>query len=96
MEENPIEISTRVVLTEKAPFWVDVFYDYVYDNDRGGVDYYGTYLVRACVSSEGGTSNTVAGASIFDCYIIVEGDRKGSFVIKTYCKRIRNIQNDTK
>ena len=41
MLEEPI-VSTRVVLTEKVPFFVDVF--------NGTGEYYGVYLVRTCVS----------------------------------------------
>ena len=74
------EITTRVVLTEKAPFWVDIFYN------TG--KYYGTFLVRACVDKKE-ISKVDYGINVFDCYVIVKGAGKGLIALKTCCKRAR-------
>ena len=77
-----IEITTRVVLTEKAPFWVDVF------SDEG---YHGTFLVRNCVSREDFSKNwDTSQFNIFDCYIISEGSGKGLLAHKKDCKRVKS------
>ena len=85
MEGNP-EIATaltRVVLTEKAPFWVDVF-------SGSKEEYHGTFLVRNCVSREDFSKNwDTSQFNIFDCYIISEGRGKGLLAHKTDCRRAR-------
>jgi len=92
MTENPKEIltlATRVVLVEKAPFWVD----FIYDNG----DYYGTYLIKACTNEEEVTyrdnleddmGNTQK-RNISDYYIIVEGTYKSLLLYKKDCKRVK-------
>ena len=84
MLEEPI-ITTRVVLTEKAPFLVDVF--------NGIGEYYGVYLVRTCVSVDeliyiGLKRNEINYINLSDYYIIMRGNRRLVLVPKTDCKRV--------
>jgi len=84
MLEEPI-ITTRVVLTEKVPFLVDVF--------NGTGEYYGVYLVRTCVSVDeliyiGLKRNEINYINLFDYYIIMRGNRRLVLVPKKDCKRI--------
>ena len=88
MLEEPT-ITTRVILTEKAPFWVEVFYD------TGKLC--GTFLVRNCVSEDEIPNrlhaNEFEKVNFFDCYIVIEenmgGKKEGLFVEKTDCKRVK-------
>lgn len=85
MKENPetniskIEITTRVVLTEKAPFYVTVLV-----ND---FTYHGIYLVRQCVSED--ELGTLSGFNINDYYVVVKGRCKGELINKSFQKRIK-------
>jgi len=82
MEENP-EISTRVVLTEKAPFWIDIVYDGNYSHGRFLVRPYSCrddlrYIIRSRIHN-----------ADVNFYIICEGEDKGTIVHKTNCKRVK-------
>jgi len=85
--ENISEITTRVVLTEKAPFWVNVFFD--------NGDYFGTYAVKNCISLdelrediEDDDDTDINDNTICDYYIITEGVGKNELLLKSRCKRI--------
>ena len=87
MLDKTATILTRVVLIEKAPFWVDIFYD--------SGDYCGTYLVKACVSEDERPERVNFGDfNFFDCYALLEGERECKnlfdlFAPKSNCKRVK-------
>jgi len=78
MPENPIEITTRVVLTEKAPFWIELLGD---DDIR--------FLVKPCVSEDelvGVVRNKV---NISELYVIANGIQQSTLMYKKWCQKIR-------
>ena len=85
MTENPAEISatlTRIVLTEKAPFWIEVVYD------NGDFD---TFLVRVCVSNEDLVikGKHIGNRNFCDYYIITTGAYEDLLIHKEDCKRVK-------
>lgn len=93
MEENPIEIITRVVLTEKAPFWVDTFYNINFNSDN----YAGTYLVRPFSSIDelnqsiyGNVYNRLydLDTDYSNFYLILDNSVNYGILHKLYCRRV--------
>ena len=79
MEENPIEISTRVVLTEKAPFWIELL---------GGDDDM-RFLVKPCVSEDELTNITRKNVNISELYVIANGIQQSTLMYKKWCTKIK-------
>ena len=88
MEENPTEISTRVVLTEKVPFLIDIVYDGNYSHGRFLVRPYSCRDDLRYLNSDGIRSR-IHNADVINFYIICEGKDKGTIVHKTNCKRVK-------
>jgi len=79
MEENPeIEITTRVVLTEKAPFWIELLGD---DDIR--------FLVKPCVSEDELTNITRKNVNISELYVIANGIQQSTLMYKKWCTKIK-------
>ena len=81
MKKNPTEISTiatRVVLTEKAPFWIELLGD---DDIR--------FLVKPCVSADELTNITRKNVNISELYVIANGIQQSTLMYKKWCTKIK-------
>lgn len=78
MAENPIEISTRVVLTEKAPFWIELLGD-------GDI----RFLVKPCVSEDELINITRENVNISELYVIANGIQQSTLMYKRWCTKIK-------
>jgi len=104
MEENPkSDILTKVVLTEKVPFLVDIFYDNISHEDD---NYCGTFLVKPCVSQDElndakiehikGGHRVIFSDNPSDYYYFIKTKTFiGNIVYKSYCKRVFKQDNVT-
>jgi len=86
MKKNPTEISTiatRVVLTEKAPFWIEL----LGDNDI-------RFLVKQCVSEDElinipRKNINIKNINISELYVIANGIQQSTLMYKKWCIKIR-------
>ena len=93
MDENPYisEITTRIVLTEKAPFWIDIVYTGDYSHGRFLVRVYACKDdLKGIVESKGvHTINKSSYNADVNFYIVCEGRDKGTLIHKTNCRRVK-------